>query len=181
MAKKNNKGYLLAGAVVVLAGLLTGSDEIEPDQLDTIEIIARTEIKKIGTRNSDKEYRIFSTTGNSFVITTAGGIASGWNIANRIHANDTLEAAIRSSHLNGKHIEDATVYALRSGSQVFYTLEDFNEARQKLDRRWNILFFVIGALLLLTGLTIIPGKMAIVLGVTALAAAIVLRILKTGY
>ncbi|MES2381765.1 MAG: hypothetical protein V4538_12030 [Bacteroidota bacterium] len=180
-ADKTNWYKIAIGSIFFFAALFSANkSDISGDELTTKTIVVKSPVRNIHRRRSNDEYSISALNyGCSFIIRTPGVMAAkGQDIAN-ITQNDTLLIHIRNSRvddLNNKS-KDIPIYTLIKNNHVIYGLAAYNESQAILDKRWNIVFIMMGSLFLLRGLALISSKAGYILGGLAALTIIVLRIL----
>ena len=178
---KTNWFYLALGLLFILSFFLVDKSDIRENELETKTIIVSNDIQKTGGRRSKFEYRLGSREYQcSFVIKAAGALAAKWtNIENTIN-NDTLTIKIHSSRLQdlSKQSEYIPIYSLIKNNKLVYDVDNYNISQKTIDRRWSLIFIVVGILFILRGLTIISSKTSYILSGLSIIAVITLRLLN---
>lgn len=176
---KTNWFYILLGLFFCIGFFWQNKNDIAESELSTKTIIVRNDIQKIG-RRSRYEYRLGATEYEcSFVIKTAGSMAARKDQLTSITKNDTLIIKIhnsRLSDLNSKS-KDIPIYSLIRNNFLVYDTDSYNQAQKMRDKRWGIIFIIMGALFMLRGLVVISSKTAYVLAGLSGVIIITLRLL----
>jgi hypothetical protein len=178
---KKNWFYLTLGMLFILSFLWTDKINIQENDLETRTIIVSHDIQYTGGRRSKFEYRLGSTEYPcSFVIKSAGALAAKWtNLENTIK-NDTLIIKIHTNRLQdlNKKTEDIPIYSLIKNNKLVYDTDGYNISQKTIDRRWSLIFIIIGILFILRGLTIISSKTSYILSGLSIIVMITLRLLN---
>jgi hypothetical protein len=178
---KVNWFYLILGLFFCLAFLWTDKKDIIVSELETKTIVVRQDIRKIGGRTSKHEYRLWTNEYQcSFVIKKAGCIAAHWDNIDNITKNDTLIIKVNKSRLSdlNKKSEDIPIYSLIKNNKYVYDTDSYNNSQKQYDKRWNVIYTIMGILFILRGLTIISSRTAYVLAGLSVAIIITIRLLN---
>ena len=178
-------GLVAIGLFFIVCFFWSDKDDIDKNSLVTKTIILNKDIKKVIGNRSRQAYYIYAYDYNcDFCILTPGGMAakSRDNLDN-IKTADTLTIKIHESRLADLQVksEDVYIYSLEINGRPEFTVDDYNIAKQKYSRRWGIIFLVIGAIIMLRGLTLISNKTAFILGGLCFTIIITLRLLNISW
>lgn len=184
MNKRNDKVnwfYIALGLFFISAFFWTDKPDINEYDLKSEVIILCQDIKKINGTRTSYEYRLNTNKYDcSFIIETAGGMAAGWKNLDSLKKNDTLEIKYHSSR-NIDLFEKGElipIYTVIKDENIIYSLESYKKSQQTLDKRWKIIFLILGVLFILRGLTVISSKMSYIIAGIIIATIIALRFLN---
>ena len=153
--------------------------EIKVSELETKTIVASIDIKNIGNNKDDISYRIWPKEYKcSFIINDASGLAANWKNLDNIKKDDTLIIQIQSKRINdlSNKAVDIPIYSLIRNGKPIYDLESYNQAQNKINKRWRIISLIMGILLTLRGLSIISSKTGFIMAGISAIIIITLRI-----
>lgn len=169
---------------MVIGTLWPARNIVNESRLVTKTLMVSRPIKPLSSRSGGYEYRIQAKDyACSFGIKTAGAIAAHWHPLDGITTNDTLEIKIHESRLKDlqNQSENIAVYSLRKNGTLFFDVTDYNREQKLLNRRWETIGSIAGALLILRGLTLVSSTFAWVVGIAAVVVIVVLRFMNVDW
>lgn len=162
---KTNWFYIALGFFFIIGFLVPKRKDVNEHELVTQQIIV-SGIQKINYHKSDDKYRIFSPGyENSFVIRTPGRVGGRETELDRITKNDTLVIKIHASRQFDTDAKQKAIpiYSLKKNGKLIYDVDTYNKAQTTYDKRWGIIFLIMGSLFLLRGFTLISSKTAYII------------------
>ncbi|RYF48027.1 MAG: hypothetical protein EOO38_10995, partial [Cytophagaceae bacterium] len=111
--RKSNQDerYVLIGIAVLLTALFAGPGAVNPDSLDTIDLVLKGNARQEKGRNA-AAYSFHATAFPCrFRIDRPGGEATGWRLEKQLQAGDTLTIRYAPAGVLNKKDATAWVYA----------------------------------------------------------------------